>query len=99
MGAHLVIKTDVQLGGGHRLIKKSTRKVRFELRPHPQCIFLSVATLGVVSGGSDERILNFKELKVIASMPPQSLADDMINWEESRLGSKRAAHSYAWAAF
>jgi len=61
------------------------------------------------SGGSDYRfriehaqvttpqqILRFKELKVIASMQPSHLLTDM-NWAESRLGPKRAAHSYAWA--
>lgn len=40
----------------------------------------------------------FKELKVIASMQPNHLLTDM-NWAESRLGPKRAAHSYAWAEF
>jgi len=40
----------------------------------------------------------FKELKVIASMQPNHLLTDM-NWAESRLGPKRAAHSYAWADF
>jgi predicted amidohydrolase YtcJ len=62
-------------------------------------------------GGSDYRfriehaqvttpaqILKFKELKVIASMQPSHLLTDM-NWAESRLGPKRAAHSYAWAEF
>jgi hypothetical protein len=62
-------------------------------------------------GGSDYRfriehaqvttppqILRFKELKVIASMQPSHLLTDM-NWAESRLGPKRAAHSYAWAEF
>jgi hypothetical protein len=37
-------------------------------------------------------------LKVIASMQPNHLLTDM-NWAESRLGPKRAAHSYAWADF
>jgi len=62
-------------------------------------------------GGSDYRlriehaqvttplqVLRFKELKVIASMQPSHLLTDM-NWAESRLGPKRAAHSYAWADF
>ncbi|MBI1741334.1 MAG: amidohydrolase, partial [Candidatus Koribacter versatilis] len=44
------------------------------------------------------QILRFKELKVIASMQPTHLLTD-INWAESRLGPKRAAHSYAWAEF
>jgi predicted amidohydrolase YtcJ len=44
------------------------------------------------------QILRFKELKVIASMQPSHLLTDM-NWAESRLGPKRAAHSYAWAEF
>ena len=44
------------------------------------------------------RLLRFKELKVIASMQPNHLLTDM-NWAESRLGPKRAEHSYAWAEF
>jgi predicted amidohydrolase YtcJ len=64
-----------------------------------------------VDGGSDYRlriehtqvttpqqILRFKELKIIASMQPSHLLTDM-NWAESRLGAKRAEHSYAWADF
>ena len=47
---------------------------------------------------SPQQILRFKELKVIASMQPSHLLTDM-NWAESRLGSRRAAHSYAWAEF
>jgi hypothetical protein len=45
-----------------------------------------------------QQILRFKELKVIASVQPSHLLTDM-NWAESRLGPKRAAHSYAWADF
>jgi predicted amidohydrolase YtcJ len=45
-----------------------------------------------------QQILRFKELKVVASMQPSHLLTDM-NWAESRLGPKRAAHSYAWAEF
>ncbi|HEX9110331.1 MAG TPA: amidohydrolase [Terriglobales bacterium] len=45
-----------------------------------------------------QQILRFKELKVIASMQPNHLLTDM-NWAESRLGAKRAEHSYAWAEF
>ena len=45
-----------------------------------------------------QQILRFKELKVIASMQPSHLLTDM-NWAESRLGAKRAEHSYAWAEF
>ena len=45
-----------------------------------------------------QQIMRFKELKVIASMQPSHLTTDM-NWAESRLGEKRAAHSYAWAEF
>jgi predicted amidohydrolase YtcJ len=64
-----------------------------------------------VDGGNDYRlriehaqvttplqIMRFKELKVIASMQPSHVLTDM-NWAESRLGPKRAAHSYAWAEF
>ena len=47
---------------------------------------------------SPQQVLRFKELKVIASMQPSHLLTDM-NWAEARLGSKRAAHSYAWAEF
>jgi predicted amidohydrolase YtcJ len=47
---------------------------------------------------SPQQILRFKELKVIASMQPSHLLTDM-NWAESRLGAKRAAHSYTWAEF
>ncbi len=45
-----------------------------------------------------QQILRFKELKVIASVQPSHLLTDM-NWAESRLGAKRAEHSYAWAEF
>jgi predicted amidohydrolase YtcJ len=43
-------------------------------------------------------IARFKELKVIASMQPSHLLSDM-RWAQDRLGAKRAATSYAWAAF
>jgi predicted amidohydrolase YtcJ len=45
-----------------------------------------------------QQIARFKELKVIASMQPSHVLTDM-NWAESRLGAKRAEHSYAWAEF
>jgi predicted amidohydrolase YtcJ len=45
-----------------------------------------------------QQISRFKELKVIASMQPNHLLTDM-NWAKSRLGAKRAEHSYAWAEF
>jgi len=45
-----------------------------------------------------QQISRFKDLKVIASMQPNHLLTDM-NWAESRLGAKRAEHSYAWAEF
>jgi predicted amidohydrolase YtcJ len=44
------------------------------------------------------QISRFKELKVVASMQPSHLLTDM-RWAEDRLGPKRAATSYAWAAF
>ncbi len=69
------------------------------------------ANVKAANGGSDYRlriehsqvttpqqIQRYKELKVIASMQPSHLLTDM-NWAESRLGPKRAAHSYAWAEF
>jgi predicted amidohydrolase YtcJ len=69
------------------------------------------AKVKAVDGGSDYRlriehtqvttpqqILRFKELKIIASMQPSHLLTDM-NWAESRLGAKRAEHSYVWADF
>jgi predicted amidohydrolase YtcJ len=43
------------------------------------------------------QIVRFKELKVIASMQPSHLLTDM-RWAQDRLGPKRAATSYAWAA-
>src|SRR5258708_12287458 len=45
-----------------------------------------------------QQIVRFKELKVIASMQPNHLLTER-NWAESRLGPKRAEHSYAWAEF
>jgi predicted amidohydrolase YtcJ len=45
-----------------------------------------------------QQIVRFRDLKVIASMQPCQLISDM-KWAESRLGEKRAAHSYAWAEF
>jgi predicted amidohydrolase YtcJ len=44
------------------------------------------------------QIAQFKDLKVIASMQPSHLLTDM-RWAQDRLGPKRAATSYAWAAF
>ncbi len=44
------------------------------------------------------QIAQFKDLKVIASMQPSHLLRDM-HWAQDRLGAKRAATSYAWAAF
>jgi len=43
-------------------------------------------------------IPRFKQLGVIASMQPNHLLTDM-NWAVDRLGTKRAAYSYAWKAF
>jgi predicted amidohydrolase YtcJ len=45
-----------------------------------------------------EQISRFKELNVIASMQPSHLLNDM-RWAVGRIGSKRAATAYAWAAF
>ena len=71
----------------------------------------TAAKVKAVDGGADYRlriehaqvttpqqISRFKELKVVASMQPSHLLTDM-NWAESRLGAKRAEHSYAWAEF
>jgi predicted amidohydrolase YtcJ len=44
------------------------------------------------------QIARFKELKVIASMQPSHLLTDM-RWAQDRLGAKRAADCYMWAAF
>jgi predicted amidohydrolase YtcJ len=44
------------------------------------------------------QIARFKELKIIASMQPSHVLTDM-RWARDRLGPKRAATSYAWAAF
>ena len=44
------------------------------------------------------QIAQFKQLKVIASMQPSHVLTDM-RWAVERLGAKRAANSYAWAAF
>ncbi len=43
-------------------------------------------------------IPRFKKLGVIASMQPNHLLTDM-NWAVDRLGTDRAAYSYAWKAF
>jgi len=43
------------------------------------------------------QIARFKELKVIASMQPSHVLTDM-HWVQDRLGPKRSATSYAWAA-
>ena len=47
---------------------------------------------------SPQQVARFHDLKVIASMQPSHLLTDM-HWAESRLGSQRAAHSYAWEEF
>lgn len=47
---------------------------------------------------SPAQIVEFKQLKVIASMQPNHLLTDM-RWAQNRLGPKRAATSYAWLAF
>jgi predicted amidohydrolase YtcJ len=44
------------------------------------------------------QIAQCKTLKVIASMQPSHLLNDM-RWAQDRLGPKRAATSYAWLAF
>jgi predicted amidohydrolase YtcJ len=44
------------------------------------------------------QIAEFKNLKIIASMQPCHLLTDM-NWAQTRLGPKRAEHSYAWGEF
>jgi predicted amidohydrolase YtcJ len=44
------------------------------------------------------QIARFKELKVIASMQPSHVITDM-RWANDRLGAKRAADCYMWAAF
>jgi len=69
------------------------------------------ANVKAANGGEDYRLRvehaqcptlaqfsQFKQLKVIASMQPNNLLTDM-RWVESRLGPKRAATCYAWAAF
>jgi predicted amidohydrolase YtcJ len=69
------------------------------------------AKLKAANGGDDFReriehaqvttpaqIARFKELKVIASMQPSHVLTDM-RWARDRLGPKRAATSYSWAAF
>src|SRR5207302_4282400 len=43
------------------------------------------------------QISRFKELKVVASMQPSHVLTDM-RWAQDRIGPKRAATSYAWAA-
>ena len=45
-----------------------------------------------------QEIVRFRDLKIIASMQPCQLLTDM-KWAESRLGPKRAEHSYTWAEF
>jgi predicted amidohydrolase YtcJ len=44
------------------------------------------------------QIARFKELKAIASMQPSHILTDM-RWANERLGAKRAAECYMWAAF
>jgi predicted amidohydrolase YtcJ len=44
------------------------------------------------------QIARFKELKIVASMQPSHVLSDM-RWAQARLGPKRAATAYAWAAF
>jgi predicted amidohydrolase YtcJ len=69
------------------------------------------ASVKAVNGGDDFRfrvehvqvttpaqVARFKELKVIASVQPSHLLTDM-RWVQDRIGPKRAATSYAWAAF
>ena len=51
-----------------------------------------------VQVSNPSQIARFRGLKVIASMQPSHLLTDM-HWVNARLGSARAAHSYAWAEF
>jgi predicted amidohydrolase YtcJ len=44
------------------------------------------------------QVERFKELNVVASMQPSHLLNDM-RWAQDRLGAKRAATAYGWAAF
>ena len=46
----------------------------------------------------ETEIARFRELGVIASMQPSQLLTDM-RWAEARLGTQRAAYSYAWKSF
>jgi len=55
---------------------------------------LRVEHAQITTPGEIER---FKTLKVIASMQPSHVLTDM-RWAHSRIGQKRAATSYAWAA-
>ncbi|HTW59575.1 MAG TPA: amidohydrolase [Terriglobales bacterium] len=69
------------------------------------------ANIKAANGGTDYRlriehsqvttpaqIAEYKQLKVIASMQPSHVLNDM-RWAEARLGPKRAAYAYAWASF
>jgi predicted amidohydrolase YtcJ len=47
---------------------------------------------------SPAEIAQCKQLKVVASMQPSHLLND-VRWAQDRLGPKRAATSYAWLAF
>ena len=69
------------------------------------------ANVKAANGGTDYRlriehsqvatpaeIAEYKQLKVIASMQPSHLINDM-RWTQDRLGPKRSANAHAWAAF
>ncbi|HTW32657.1 MAG TPA: amidohydrolase [Candidatus Sulfotelmatobacter sp.] len=44
------------------------------------------------------QVVQYKNLKVIASMQPSHVLNDM-RWTEQRLGPKRAAYAHIWASF
>jgi predicted amidohydrolase YtcJ len=69
------------------------------------------ANVKAANGGTDYRlriehsqvatpaqIAQYKQLKVIASMQPSHLINDM-RWTQDRLGPKRSANAHAWASF
>ncbi len=69
------------------------------------------ANVKAANGGSDYRlriehsqvatpaeIALYKQLKIIASMQPSHVLDDM-RWTEDRLGPKRSVYAHAWASF
>ena len=96
LGFHAIGDKGVQMAlDAFAEAEKACVRTEYERPERPQRFRLRIEHAQVTTPA---QIARFKELKVIASMQPSHLLTDM-RWAQDRLGPKRAATSYAWAAF